>query len=94
MVRADLPTVPAGTPPFETYTDEKGSFALPLRMPDNLLPGDLVTFTFSVDGPGAPPPRGFGKPVRAAVQNAFKEDIELDGVNQPDLEPFVGVPVP
>lgn len=90
LVRADLPTVPGGTPPFETQTDQKGSFALPLRMPPDLLPTDLVTFTFTGGGFN----RNFQKPVREGVLNTFQARIRMDGGNTPDLLAFVGDPVP
>jgi len=89
-VTADLPTVPGGTPPFEARTDERGVFALPLRMPENLLPTDLVTFTFEYGGP----PRAFDKAVREGVQNTFRAAIRIDGLNEPDLDAFVGDPMP
>lgn len=89
-IRADLPTVPGGTPPFVTQSDANGSFALPLRMPADLLPADLVTFTF--DAPGMN--RQFAKFVREGVRNTFIKPIRMDGANTPDLRAFAGAPVP
>jgi len=90
LIRADLPMVPAGTPPFVTRTDMNGSFALPLRMPADLLPTDLVTFTF-VAGAMV---RNFQKFVREDVRSTFKKPIQMDGLNTPDLKAFAGDPVP
>ena len=90
LVEADLPTVPGGTPPFETRTDKNGSFALPLRMPADLLTTDLVTFTFDRQGFN----RSFQKWVREGVRSTFKKPIKMDGINTPDLQEFVGDPVP
>jgi len=77
-VRARLPAsiLPPGAGalrPFETQTDERGAFSLPLRLPTQSTVGVRVTFDFSLGGQSL----SRTLDVRAGSLNAFELPIEL-----------------
>lgn len=91
-VWAELPAnlLPPGAPPlreFETRSDERGAFALSLRLPADAITGTVdVKFKFSE---GADQ-REIERPVSERKFYSFEEAIDLGGANTPQLLPFGG----
>lgn len=91
-VWADLPasTLPpnAGSlKPFETRTDERGAFALWLRLPADAATAPVpVMFRFRKGDSQ----RNIERPVREGKFHSFEKPIDLIGANEPHLLPFGG----
>lgn len=90
IVRAQLPeseslAVADPTRPFETRTDERGAFTLPLRLPhEEADEPALVTFTFRDGGDE----REIERSVLEGKLNSFEEPIDLAGTNVPQILAF------
>lgn len=89
-ISAQLPpdTLPPGEPPhqpFETRSDERGTFMLPLRLPVEAITAPIpVTFKFRKDAVE----RSMIRQVREGERYSFKVPIDLGGDNQPPLVGF------